>query len=79
MAALRQAGETGAVPAAVRLSLEVEPDSEPISGRLSDASGAERPFTGWLDLAAALEAMLSPGDPTSAQRGLEQAGGSHEL
>ncbi len=41
----------------LRLSLELEPGSEPITGRLSDGDGKQHVFTGWLDLAAALEAV----------------------
>lgn len=45
-------------PGRRRLILEYEPGSDPISGTLLDDSGG-RPFTGWLQLAAALETALS--------------------
>ena len=37
------------------LRLELEPGSEPISGRLVAADGTLVEFTGWLELAAAIE------------------------
>ena len=40
------------------ITLEVEPDSEPIYGRVRDDSGI-RTFYGWLGLAEALRAALS--------------------
>lgn len=48
------------------LRLELEPRADPISGRLSADDGTTRPFHGWLELAAALEACLaSPTDTTN--------------
>jgi len=48
------------VPSEVRggrisLRLELDPGSEPISGRLVAADGSAEEFTGWLALAAAIE------------------------
>ena len=53
------AGTIGQMPARepTRLTLEVE-EVEPIAGRLLDQRGRERPFTGWLGLAAALGRQL---------------------
>jgi hypothetical protein len=39
----------------IALRLELEQGSEPISGRLVAADGTEEAFTGWLELAAAIE------------------------
>ncbi len=43
----------GAVSSDLRLHLE--PGSDPISGSLVYPDGAERSFTGWIELTAALE------------------------
>jgi len=42
----------------VTVTLVLDPDAEPISGVARDEHGAERPFTGWLGLAKALELAL---------------------
>jgi hypothetical protein len=39
--------------------LAVDIDSDPISGLLSNGSGASRPFHGWIELAALIEAARS--------------------
>ncbi|MDQ2675549.1 MAG: hypothetical protein M3Y34_01970 [Actinomycetota bacterium] len=44
----------------ISLRLELESGSEPISGRLVAADGAEVEFTGWLELAAAIERHAQP-------------------
>lgn len=41
----------------LRLSLEVERDSEPIKGSLAAEQGERRAFQGWMELAAALLAL----------------------
>jgi hypothetical protein len=46
---------------AVRLVLDVEPDSEPISGFLEADGEAGHQFWGWLELLAAIEAARSEG------------------
>jgi hypothetical protein len=43
------------------LSLAIDVDSEPISGSISNGCRVERPFTGWIELAAAIEAVRSAG------------------
>jgi hypothetical protein len=48
------------------VTVEVEPGSDPISGRISDEQGT-RPFTGWLELATALQAALDRSDPGPAR------------
>ncbi len=41
----------------LRLSLEVEPDSEPVKGSLAPEHGQPRAFQGWMELAATLLAL----------------------
>ena len=41
------------------LRLEIDPDGDPISGRISTSQGSSRPFRGWLELAAVLETFLT--------------------
>ena len=48
----------------VRVMLDVERDGVPIRGSLSVASGVERQFHGWLELADALEAARA-GTPSA--------------
>jgi hypothetical protein len=38
----------------IRLILELAPDVEPPRGSLIDETGAERPFSGWMQLSSAL-------------------------
>jgi hypothetical protein len=45
-------------PCRRRLTLELETAQRPIAGILSDEGGIVRPFTGWIGLAQALEALL---------------------
>jgi hypothetical protein len=42
----------------MRLNLEIEPDSEPIAGRIGVGEQAPRPFVGWAGLAALLTDIL---------------------
>ena len=42
-------------PASVRVSLELEPDTDPIAGSCTHEGGATERFVGWLGLMAALE------------------------
>jgi len=44
------------------LTLEIEPDSDPITGRLSEVGAPEQEFVGWLGLARALELALESRD-----------------
>jgi hypothetical protein len=51
------------------LNLEIDPSTEPISGRLSNEQGRGHAFTGWLGLAGALHDVLDDlgsGDPMPA-------------
>lgn len=45
------------------LRLEIDADSDPIAGRLSEGGAPGRQFVGWLGLARALELALEPGEP----------------
>ena len=47
----------------MRLLLELEPGSEPIKGSLAREHGERREFQGWMELAAALEALSEEGAP----------------
>ena len=53
-----------------RLSLEVEPDTDPPVGSLRDERGEAIPFNGWLGLASALDRALraAPGGRGSGER-----------
>jgi hypothetical protein len=42
----------------INLSLDIDRDTVPISGRLAAAGVTERPFTGWTELFAALETAI---------------------
>jgi hypothetical protein len=54
----------------VQLLVELEPQSEPIGGRVVDASGRRRAFSGWLELMELLDGARrrpdahSPGNPS---------------
>jgi hypothetical protein len=54
----------------VNLSLELEPGSDPIAGRVAGPDGTFAEFTGWLELTQALEAarQVSP-RPDTPERG----------
>jgi hypothetical protein len=45
-----------------RITLELDSDAEPITGRIGEEGGDSRPFTGWLGLAAALSWTLGGGE-----------------
>lgn len=44
-----------------KLALEVRFDAQPIEGRVYEADGVERRFSGWLGLMAAIEAARAAG------------------
>ena len=48
------------------LTLEIEVDSDPISGRLTERGTSGRSFVGWLGLARALELVLGTGERDSS-------------
>lgn len=45
----------------VDVSLQLEIDAEPISGRVRSGAGPPRPFYGWLGLASAIDDALTAG------------------
>lgn len=49
----------------IHISLVVDSGADPIGGRYSDAAGT-RPFVGWLELAAMIEAARDRGPSPSA-------------
>ena len=63
----------------LRITLELEPDGEPIAGRLYGDECPEHRFYGWLEFAAALECACEkasaqpreppPSEPQAARRG----------
>jgi hypothetical protein len=59
-------GERSESEGAIRLGLEIERCSDPIEGRFVDASGTAAGFQGWLQLAAALEAIRR-GEPRKSE------------
>jgi len=64
--ARRVAGRLGAAVDDRRLILELDPGSEPITGRLRDGSGVERPFAGYVELISALEELRRATPPAAA-------------
>lgn len=44
--------------ATVRLTLEIEPDEEPISGRVTGPDDQQREFHGWTALATTIDSAL---------------------
>lgn len=53
------------------VTLEVDPTSDPIQGIARDERGAERSFSGWVGLAAALEHALELDSPPATWSGTE--------
>lgn len=51
-------------PRRLHLSLVLEPDREPIRGALETRRGERHEFEGWIELAAALEALMHPDGST---------------
>ena len=54
------------------LELAIEMDSDPISGSVSNGSHGAQPFSGWIELVAAIEAARTSGGPIA---GLGEPGG----
>lgn len=54
------------------LELAIDLDSDPITGSVSNGTHGMRPFTGWIELVAVIEAVRSsaghPGYPGEAER-----------
>jgi len=51
-----------------QLRLAIDIGSEPISGWVSNATGVSKPFHGWIELAAVIEAARA-GDPSLGELG----------
>ena len=51
--------------ATAHLQLAIDVDSEPIRGLVSNGARASQPFSGWIELAAAIEAARSSGSGTN--------------
>jgi hypothetical protein len=49
----------------LRIVLDVQADAEPISGTIATATGAGEPFTGVMQLVAALDRMRGAEDETA--------------
>ena len=54
------------------LELAIDLDSEPISGSVSNGTHGLRPFTGWIELVAAIEAARSSVEAWGAQGDAER-------
>ena len=59
--------------ATLRLSLDIEPGVEPITGRLTGPHGQEREFCGWTALATTIDTAINP--ESSPTHGAEQESG----
>ncbi|HWW90277.1 MAG TPA: hypothetical protein VNY35_05795 [Solirubrobacteraceae bacterium] len=46
-------------PARAQVTLDIELDSEPISGSLSDRDGTSHGFSGWIELVSLLQAAAT--------------------
>ena len=53
-------------PGLVHLELELDPAADPVEGWLVVGGGEREPFTGWIQLAAALERIRVGGPPPTA-------------
>jgi hypothetical protein len=60
-----------------RITLELDPGDLPISGRLMANPGSGQPFTGWLSLLAALEAMVESGFEQAGEQQKEEQDAPH--
>ena len=47
-------------PRTLRVVIELDQAADPIAGQLQPAAGPCLPFTGWLDLAGALQRAIEP-------------------
>jgi hypothetical protein len=55
-------------PAQAQVTLEIELDSEPIQGSLSDRDGASHAFSGWIELVSLLQGAATTRTPQADQR-----------
>jgi hypothetical protein len=56
------------------LQLSIYVDSDPISGSVSNGDAYAQPFTGWIDLVAAIEAARTHGHVTGPGSGVGDGG-----
>jgi hypothetical protein len=59
----------GMAPAQAQVTLDIELDSEPIQGSMSDRNGASKTFSGWIQLVSLLQGAATtrasqPDQPT---------------
>jgi hypothetical protein len=57
-----------------QLTLHIDLDAEPVTGSLSSAYGTDRRFSGWIGLAAALEAIRGELPPQPRRQAGSSAG-----
>jgi hypothetical protein len=53
----------------LRVQLELDLDSQPVTGLLRSERGADEAFVGWLGFVDALKRLHEPGDAASTDRG----------
>ena len=63
-------------PQHLHVDLEFEVGSDPIRGRLGSNPLLTREFQGWIELAAALDALITAPPPHEVADGLRSAGGA---
>jgi hypothetical protein len=56
------------IRAPITLALEIQPESQPIEGKLRTQDGTERTFTGTLGLLAAIESARNRQAPSPAEQ-----------
>jgi hypothetical protein len=54
-------------PARAQVTLDIELDSEPIHGSLSDRDGASQAFSGWIQLVSLLQGAATTRQPHTGQ------------
>lgn len=54
-------------PARAKVTLDIELDSEPIEGSMSDHGGASHPFYGWIQLVSLIQAAATTRQPHTDQ------------
>jgi hypothetical protein len=52
---------------AVTITLELRQAGDELDGRASNGTGEDRPFTGWLGLLVAIDALLQNAEPEREQ------------
>jgi hypothetical protein len=61
------------------LQLAIDIDSDPISGSVSNGTRSSEPFTGWIELVAAIEAARSSGESEAETLGSLPGANASEL